>query len=166
VCRIASGNDREGVFFVEGIGCRTPQSRISVRVKAVIPRESEGPGISGIVELDTPVDRIFLIPKQTALNVHILERERVFGTDQCRKFADLDRKNIIRRDLEKRLRDRTVKIAGKLTGVEIWAAERRESICACLNEKLNEAICLLDKDLTIAQARYRVMIDGESVGLR
>src|SRR6266436_4150247 len=36
---IAAGDDGKGILFVEGVGGGAPEPRVSVRVKAVIPRD-------------------------------------------------------------------------------------------------------------------------------
>src|SRR6202030_1215749 len=59
----------QGVRGIESISQGARQPGITVRVEAVIPTQCSGPLLIGLVELYAAVDGVFLIPKQTALDV-------------------------------------------------------------------------------------------------
>src|SRR5215469_17945106 len=96
---IAASCQDEAVLFIESVSRGAGKPRKAVRVKPIVPRKREGQGIHRVIQLSTSTDRRLLVPKETALDVHVLIGEGVFGADQGRELAALHRKSIGRRDL-------------------------------------------------------------------
>src|SRR5438067_3179487 len=146
---VAAGNYRHGICTIYRIGRGTPQPGVSVRIKAIVPRKRKGQRTSGVVHLGTTVDGVFLVPQEATLDVHVLEREGVFGADQGRQLAGRNRKNIGGREFDKGLRQWSVEVTGRLRRVDIRSPEGRQCVGAGLNEILKETHRLLKEKLAV-----------------
>jgi hypothetical protein len=92
------------------------------------------------------------------LDVRVLKRKGVSGADQCGELAAYDREITARRQAQICHRQWPEIVARRLVSVDIRRAEGRQCIRAHLQKILQEAIGLLKKKLTVAQARQRVLI--------
>src|SRR5437868_6246299 len=162
---VATGNYRHGISTIYRIGRRTPQPGVSVRIKAVVPRKRKGQRTSSVIHLGTTVDGVFLVPQEATLDVHVLEREGVFGADQGRQLAGRNRKSIRGCKFAKGLRQRSVEVTGRPRRVDVRSAQGRECVGAGLNKILEQTFCLLKEKLTVAQTGERMLISREGVVL-
>src|SRR2546425_1250395 len=138
--RVAAADEGQGVGAVDGPGHRAPDPAQLVGVKSVIPGHRERDRPQSVIPLDAAIDGIFLVPEESALDVHVLERKRVLRTDERRQLAAHDRKIFCWRDLEKALRKRSEEIVRRRPGVNIPHPEGRQRVRAGLREKLHDAI--------------------------
>jgi len=96
----SAAGERDRVGWIDRVGGRAPEPAVAVREKAVSPGNGHGQRALRVVGLDAAVYRVFLIPEQAALDVHILKGDGRFGPDQGRQIADLHRERIVRCQLQ------------------------------------------------------------------
>src|SRR5947207_8361222 len=137
---VATGNYRQGIGTIYRIGRRTPQPGVSVRIKTIVPRKRKGQRTSGVIHLGTTVDGVFLVPQEATLDVHVLEREGVFGADQGRQLAGRNRKSIGGREFDKGLRQWSVEVTSRPRRVDIRSAKGRQCVGAGLHKVLKETL--------------------------
>jgi hypothetical protein len=77
VGEIAAGRENQAIGRVERIGRRPGQPSVAVRVKAVVPRQSERQRPLGVAALAATTDGRFLRKQQPALDVHVFESKGV-----------------------------------------------------------------------------------------
>src|SRR4051812_19439631 len=162
---VAAGNYRHSIGIIYGIGRRTPQPGVSVRIKAVVPQKRKGQRTSSVIHLGTTVDGVFLVPQEATLDVHVLEREGVFGVDQGRQLARRNRKSIRGCKFDKGLRQRSVEVTGCPWRVDVRSAKGRQSVGTGLNKILEQTLRLLKEKLAVTQTGKRMLISREGVVL-
>src|SRR5207253_1894000 len=85
VVEVAAADHGQRIFLVDGPRGRAGQPIVAVGIKAVVQRGREGERTQRVVGLYAAADDRLLVPQQTALDVHVLKSEGVFGADQGRQ---------------------------------------------------------------------------------
>ena len=102
----------------------------------------------------TAIDCVFLIPKETAFDVHVLETERVLGPDQSRQGADFN-VEISFDKFQIALRKGPIDVFDRICGRKKWHSDSGQVIGAALQIELPPTGGLLDKNLGIADIPVR-----------
>jgi len=134
-------------------GCRAREERIAVGIISVVPTEGGAQVFADrLVDLDTAINGIFLIPNDSALDVEILVGKRGLGAHQRGKRTDYELRRSPCLQLNEGDRNRPIKIAHGILGANKRRGQRRHGINAGLDEVLKFSVRFLNEDLTVAQS--------------
>ena len=148
-----------------GISQGAAQPRVAVGIEAVVPTHRGGEFAHGLVHLDSPIDGVFLVPQEAAVDVHVLEREGVLGAHQRGQRANQNGGVLPRLQLQKGDRNRAVEVAHGFVGSEERRTESRKIVSARLHVELKPAVGLLNEYLPVTESRLLGVITRHVVPL-
>src|SRR5579862_5504237 len=135
-----------------GIGQRATHPSIPVGVEPVVPAYRGRELAHSLVNLNAAVDGVLLVPQQTAIDVHVFERECVLRSNQRWERSNLDVSVLAGLQLHEGNGNGAKEIRYRFIGLEKRGAQGWNVIGARLKVELEPSICFLDEDLPVAQA--------------
>lgn len=97
--KVSTRNNLKAVRRIDGVCGRASQPVKTIRVKAIVPRQGTAESTLTVIELHSTADIVFLVPNETAFNIHILESERTFSAQRSGQLTKLKRKISFRGEL-------------------------------------------------------------------